>query len=93
VQIVRFRLHLELLGPEPNPSRHSFRNSRTAKMEDATCEEETALIHSRQRYLDVPEATKLNTVDIWTRDSEPATKGDGKSWIMSVLPLHSRAFR
>ncbi|TVY46230.1 Kynurenine formamidase [Lachnellula occidentalis] len=49
-----------------------------------------ALIHSTQRYLEGPEATELHTVIIWTNDLSPATKGDGKIW---VIYIHGGAWR
>ncbi|TVY51471.1 Kynurenine formamidase [Lachnellula cervina] len=54
------------------------------------CVQPPALIRSTQRYQEGPESTELHTVDIWTSDSSPATKGDGKTW---VIFIHGGAWR
>ncbi|TVY59128.1 Kynurenine formamidase [Lachnellula suecica] len=49
-----------------------------------------ALIRSTQLYLEGDEATQLNTVDIWTSNLSPVSKGDDKLWIIYV---HGGAWR
>ena len=44
------------------------------------------LEHTKQFYLDGPNATNLHTVDVWRPESMRKDREDGKLWLMFVNP-------
>jgi hypothetical protein len=46
----------------------------------------THLISRREVYLEGPDATELNTVNIWTSEYEHAPEADERVWVVFVFP-------
>jgi hypothetical protein len=47
----------------------------------------TKLNRTSHSYPTKPEATDLNTIDIWLPESKSPSKEDGKTWVMCVKVL------
>jgi hypothetical protein len=53
----------------------------------------THLIPRREVYLEGPDATELNTVDVWTSESDQASEADERVWVVFVFPHYPTAHR
>jgi hypothetical protein len=49
----------------------------------------TLLTYRREVYLESPDATELNTVDIWSPSSDLASEADKKLWVVFVFTQYS----
>lgn len=53
----------------------------------------THLIPRREVYLEGPDATELNTVDVWTSESDQASEADEGVWVVFVFLHYPTAHR